>query len=162
MEEVGLHLRAHALVILPTQEREADLFGRSAFNRLYYSAYLTTKSILGEVLSDMPRSHKGTPEYLRGLATGRIAHIKRAAVRAGDHKLRQDCTNAKVAVDALAGLLEGANTVRETADYFPEIPVLFKTGHSFSLNATEVELAKAWPNQARQYARTILLVLKQA
>ena len=162
MEEVGLHLRAHALIILPTQEREADLFGRSAFNRLYYSAYLTTRSILGEVLNDMPRSHKGTPEYLRALATGRIASIKRRALRAGDNRLPQECTAAKVAANALATLLEEANKARETADYFPEIPVLFKPGHSFSLNATEVELAKSWPHQARQYSRTIIGVLKQA
>lgn len=157
MQIVARYLKDHALTIPGTLD--ADLFGRSAFNRYYYATYLAVKRKLKPRLPALPREHAVIPDYLRGLATGQIAQVKRAARRVGDHQLMQRCTYAKLAANELAELLVTGYGIRVIADYDPEVPVDFLGTGCFALNHVSVAEAEAWPRKADAYISSILAAL---
>lgn len=158
MEVVAQHLRSHALHLAAGED--ADLFGRSAFNRFYYSAYLLTKKDLQPVLPAIPAQHASIPDFLRSVARGEIAAVKKAAMRAEDHQLVQLCSVAQQAANGLADLLGTGYSTRVVADYRPDISVIFSAPAGFQLNSVDVSEAQSWPHRTRLYTRAILAALK--
>ena len=161
MEVVGSHLRAYTMTLHGTGD--ADLFGRSSFNRYYYATYLAVRKELLALLPDAPTQHATVPDYLRGSIQQRIRAIKTKAKRAGDPRLMQSCSVAKVAAEELASLLFKGYKTRVVADYEPDVSVQFATSsHEFSLDTVSSSEAQSWPHRARYLMRSISEVLRSA
>lgn len=142
----------------------ADLFGRSAFNRYYYSAYLITRDLLEELNPAWSRqSHKGIPELLKKAIVKKIkTNIKKAEkseiITSGEaSKLKSTILTA---TNELADLLSSAYDIRIIADYEPEIHIV-KDGSIFSLKKQSISSAKNWPNLAISYTTSIRKVWKE-
>lgn len=124
----------------------ADAFGRSAFNRYYYAAYLEVRSLLLMFNSRWKINHDEAPNYLRK----NLPKIFREEINR--QQKRHVITHAegmKISSAVLhsgsniAQVLEVAYKVRVISDYEPEEPVTFDQA-TFHLDShSEVE-AKGW------------------
>lgn len=65
------------------KETERDLFGRSAFNRYYYAAFLVTREMLGALRPTWRHTaHAAIPELLEaGLKKRLIGQIRRSRAK---------------------------------------------------------------------------------
>lgn len=158
MKLVADHLQRQAVPRAGTNE--GDLFGRSAFNRYYYSAFL----IVRNGLSDINRvwhgqNHAGVPALLNGQVSDELRRIKSVANRRRDWQLVNECAAAISAASDLSRMLEIARTAREAADYNPEILVSF-SGDRFSLNSISITDAHDWPVRAGAYMESVMKVLE--
>ena len=158
MESVARHLKDHALTLGPTDE--AALFGRSAFNRYYYSAFLLTKLYLLPVLPALPEKHAGIPEFLQGSVARELNRRKAQARRVDDHASIQLAHNARLAAVELAALLKTGYSARVVADYHLETPLDFYD-RGFKLNEVRVSEAETWPHKSRQLAVMIAGAMRQ-
>lgn len=157
MKLVGEHLSQIATA--RADAREADLFGRSAFNRYYYASFLTVRETLKQIDTKWAEpSHAEIPDLLRGQV---LKHIKKQARLLEDshqlsHSQAQSIINIAInATAALADLLTKAREVRRVADYEPEIPVT-KVGTVMRLADQTLDTAKGWPVRAEQQSGIIL------
>lgn len=161
MELVGSHLKSEAINRLPRPE--ADLFGRTAFNRFYYATYLEVRRGLAEMrhewAGDMP--HAAIPEILRGTIKKELSKGKQQAQKLDDQALVKRCASATSAALDLAKLLDEGRSVRVTADYHPEILIDFAHAPDFQLNSVPVNLALSWPHRARTLMQAIADAWKQ-
>jgi hypothetical protein len=138
-----------------------DEFGRSSFNRFYYSAYLEVRKELGALRAEwFGLKHASIPETLRGTVQKEIKRLLGKANKNGDHQLVQLCLSAKSASLNLADLLEKAYAARVVADYNPEIEVKFSETQ-FELNDVSVSIARTWPHRASAYMNSIATVWGQ-
>ncbi len=160
MEVVAQHLRLHTLLL--ASGADADLFGRSAFNRFYYSAFLTAKQLLSPTFPAIPQNHAGIPDFLRGTVRTHLSRVKKAAMRAGDLHTANDCSAAQRAAADLADLLAMGYTTRVVADYYPLEPVEFSSASGFKLNQIPVSEAQTWPHRSRAYSQLIINVMRNA
>lgn len=147
-----------------TEVSDADLFGKSAFNRYYYSAYLITRELLQELNPEWTRQpHKGIPELLKKAIVKKVKfNIKKAekleTMTHGEaSKLKSIIMTA---TNELANLLSSAYEIRITADYEPDIHIV-KSGAVFYLNKESIASAKKWPDQASSYTTSIRKVWKE-
>ncbi|MCE4535805.1 hypothetical protein LXT12_00840 [Pelomonas sp. P7] len=161
MERVGSYLRQEAVRLLP--QAEADLFGRTAFNRFYYATYLEVRSGLSKMKAEwtgeMP--HAMIPEILRGTVKKELTKGRAKALKADDHQLAAQCASAASAAMDLAKLLDEGRQVRVTADYYPEVLVNFARAPDFELNSVAVLSASSWPYRARVFMQVISGVWRQ-
>ena len=142
-----------------------DLFGRSAFNRYYYAAFLITREMLGEINPKWKKTpHKGIPELLQNAV--RKPAIKRLKLDAkkdlitnGEFSALQ--TKINNATSELANLLVQAYDVRLIADYEPEkhIAVVNKI---IVLSSCKLTSASNWANKANAYCKDIRKVWKDS
>lgn len=159
MEVVARYLVSETLRIdIPT---DRDQFGRSAFNRYYYAAFLLIRAELRPVVGSWPKTHAGVPEWLRGSILKELNKGVRQADRADDSDLKHLCESAKAAAIDLSKLMEHGYSVRVVADYDPETPVEFGNQGEFRLNTIKVTEAQAWPHRARAFARAIVAAWRQ-
>jgi hypothetical protein len=159
MEVVARYLVSEVQRINVPADR--DQFGRSAFNRFYYAAFLLVRTELKPVVGSWPNSHSGIPPWLRGSVLKELNRGVRLAERIDDEELRHQCESAKAAAIDLSRLMENSYSVRVVADYDPEIPVEFGNHGEFQLNTIKVAEAQAWPHRARTFARAIALAWRQ-
>jgi hypothetical protein len=149
MEIVARHLQEQASSKAPSQE--GDLFGRSAFNRYYYAAYLEVRLGLSgwrrEWEGDM--AHAKIPEILRGQVSKALKAGLRLAERNSDNEVASLCSFGITAAKDLAQLMDNGRSARVTADYNPEIRVEFSPDANFQLNTVGVNEARSWPGRAR-------------
>lgn len=157
MKLVGEHLSQVALARADTQE--AELFGRSAFNRFYYASYLTVREALKRIdIRWAEPSHAEIPSLLRGKV---LQHVKKKARQLEDrdqlsHAQAQSVINAATnATAALADLLTKAREVRRVADYEPDIPVR-RDGAVMRLADETLDSARGWPTRAERQSGIIL------
>lgn len=148
-----------------SDERNKDLFARSAFNRYYYAAFLITRDMLGEFKSEWKHTpHKGIPGLLEDALKKPVLDQLKKAVRNGIinigemSKLRQDLQNA---TSELANLLREAYDARIIADYEPEVAIEIK-GRVFSLKSYSLNAASGWANRASGHCKTIRRIWKDA
>lgn len=158
MEIVARHLKDQALALGKTDD--ATLFGRSAFNRYYYSAFLLTKQHLLPVLPDLPNRHAAIPEFLQGSVGRELSRRKAKARRVSDHPSVQLTQNARLAAIELAELLKVGYSARVIADYHPEQPIDFYE-RGLKLNEVRLSEAEAWPHKARHLAVLVVSAFKQ-
>lgn len=155
MESVALHLKSEAT--RRTDIYEKDAFGRSAFNRYYYAAYLLVKESFAKLreewAGDLP--HAQIPEMLRGNVKNTLTKGKRRARRTEDHDTFNLCERAISAAMGLAHLMDEARVTRVVADYKPELLVDFSEGVGYSLNTVSVLQAQNWPYKAKSYLSAI-------
>jgi hypothetical protein len=160
MQVVALHLRDHARQqTIPVADR--DCFGRSAFNRFYYAAYLGVRTELRGTISNWPDQHGAIPGFLKATVTRSIQAGSRVAGKAGDQELVALCGRAKAAAAELSSLLANAYGSRVTADYHPEVAIVFPVNGDFSLQSVAIEQAKTWPYKAVALASVIANAWRQ-
>jgi uncharacterized protein (UPF0332 family) len=138
-----------------------DLFGRSAFNRYYYSAFLAVRAALRKIDSKWTTpSHQAVPEVLKGEVLTRIKRQIRTSQRTGQisanegfHLLRA----AQTATSELSNLLSSARETRRIADYEPE-QLVQRAGSVVTLAECSLDTAKYWERRVDMHAKTILRV----
>lgn len=142
----------------------ADLFGRSAFNRYYYSAYLVTRAMLFELDPHWARmSHKAIPDFLQNGFPNRVRkEIQRALksnmINAGRASRYRTTLNSSTS--NLANLLLRAYDIRVVADYEPDKAIIIN-GTIMILESETASSASHWHNKASLYTKEILRIWKE-
>ena len=156
MKIVGDQLAAWALA--QTEDHKKDLFGRSAFNRYYYAAFLSTRQMLGEFKTEWERTaHRNIPDLLKGKLKKKLTSAIDLS-RPEGIKVRDEHNSS---VTALAVLLEQAYQVRISADYEPEVRIQ-QTNQAISLSGHTLTSAEEWPGRAASYCEAIRRAWKVA
>jgi hypothetical protein len=161
LHSVGEHLAQRAVAETGVL---ADAFGRSAFNRYYYAAYLATRELLGAV---EPRwtaqSHSEIPELLEKAFVRRIQGQAKALARSGaitDADRLRVSRQAASAAASMAATLRTAYAIRVTSDYEPQTTVCFGGGTFTLVNRTEGE-ARAWLTEIVRARATVTRILQE-
>lgn len=138
-----------------------DLFGRSSFNRYYYTLFLEIRKMLSELDSKWKKpQHAHVPAMLRGCVLNGIEHRRKLASKFGDEEAVKLCSIAKLSLEDLAQIMSSASAVRVVADYNPEIPVYADDNGSFQLANTSVETAHNWLFQAKIHIQNVKIAWK--
>lgn len=156
MKTVGEQLEKWA--IAQTNSQDKDIFGRSAFNRYYYSIFLITRKMLGEFDSSWKNTpHKEIPNLLKTSVITKVKKQLDISLRKGilgQTRKQQLIAKLTDAASELANLLIEAYDVRLVADYEPEIAV-HVNGKAISLNQTKLSSAQNWSDKASAYSKII-------
>ena len=162
MKIVGDHLAGVAAHI--GDPIEFDLFSRSAFNRYYYSAFLSVRSVLKSIDPAWAKpSHQSMPEVLKGEVLKRLKRQIRNAREQGlitDSKGSELYRTAGTAASELSNLLTSARETRRLADYEPEIRV-GKTSSGTTLGQWTLDAARNWERRVEAQSKTILNIYAQ-
>ena len=147
------------------QADEADAFGRTAFNRYYYAAFLSTRDLLIQIdrsWANLP--HGNIPGILE---TDLIRRLRKALKPLQDKglvaegKAKSLVNQAGSAGGEMASILRMAYKVRVTADYMPEEKVIFDPATFRLATHTEAE-AKQWLLRIDRNKGILLSVAKEA
>jgi hypothetical protein len=162
MKIVGDHLAGEAAN--RDDPTEFDLFSRSAFNRYYYSAFLSVRSVLKSIDPAWATpSHQSMPEVLKGEVLNRLKRQIRNAQKTGQitqTKGNQLFHIAGTAASELSNLLTSARETRRLADYEPETRVA-KNGSVTTLGEWTLEAARNWERRVDAQSKTILKIYVQ-
>jgi len=162
MKLVGEQLEKWALSRKISNEK--DLFGRSAFNRYYYSAYLVTREMLGEFKDDWKFcSHKSIPDLLEGEVKSKVKREIKKSLKSGLIKIGEYSrihTNITKATNDLANLLRQAYDIRCVADYEPEKEITMNKKIIY-LEHYKLSSAPGWTHQAHTYCNVIKKIWKE-
>lgn len=159
MKIVGDQLAAWALA--QAEDDKKDLFGRSAFNRYYYAAFLSTRQMLGELDTAWKKTpHKEIPKLLKRTLKRelKLAIDKRILTRGEGMRVIEQHNKS---VSDLADLLEQAYNARISADYEPEVRIQ-QTNKVISLGNHTLNSAKRWPGRTASYCKAIRKAWKEA
>lgn len=148
MERVAHHLQRAAIERRDTPH-DFDLFGRSAFNRYYYALFLVVRATVLRLNPKWEGDHSGLPGVLVGDLYKQIGRFRTSAHRKQDKETVELCNRALAAMNELSELMRGANAVRVTADYNPQVPVIDQGSDRFTLGPTNITTAHSWPERAR-------------
>lgn len=159
MEIVAQYLRVQALA--HSLETERDLFGRSAFNRFYYAAFLIVRADLGAAIPELPTQHAGIPDFLKTTVINKLAKGRERARRVQDTELVNLFSRARSAAHDLASLMTEGNSTRVLADYFPEESIVFAPDGEFHLRKISVSRAQSWPSKASHFAGTVVAAWRE-
>jgi hypothetical protein len=162
MKIVGDHLTGVAANRADVME--CDLFGRSAFNRYYYGAYLIAREMLMQLDPAWARTaHSDIPDLLEGAVINKIRKEAKNQEQAGllsktaSSSLRN---SAATAVTQLSQLLRSAYGVRIVADYDPGSQIS-RNGKILILVDHSTDEAKRWQGRATQATGTILNIWRR-
>lgn len=153
MEDVARHLQVEALraADFPTRDR----FGRSAFNRYYYSTFLQVRAMIAGMNGAWERlPHADYPSLLTGQIEKSIRRARSVAQKLGDAEFVSECGRAISAVRTLSSIMELGSATRVVADYEPGVDLIFN-GQRFSLQGVSINDAHEWPEQSRHLIRII-------
>lgn len=162
MQYVGSELEKLALT--DADPNNADLLGRSAFNRYYYAAFLITRETLGYMQPNWKgTAHAEIPNLLmNGLRKpARSAlnkQLKSGLLDKGDESRILSALNATGS--DLAQLLKLAYDARILADYEPEIKTT-KDGNVICLKNHKLTTARQWPQQATRHCAILKRIWKE-
>jgi hypothetical protein len=155
LENVAHHLQQQAV-----QQRrnaaQADVFGRSAFNRYYYAAFIRTRRLLTALDANWSKlPHKAYPELLKGQICKHFKYSQRKAERLRDKELVSACSKAASYTNELAEMFLTSNAIRVVSDYEPDEPIKFIDDARFSLRGVKITTAHEWPSKADTLCRFI-------
>ncbi len=158
MKIVGDKLRDIATA--STEPAALDQFGRSAFNRYYYAAYLAVRERLMVINDRWGKSpHKTLPEILsKSLCRAAAEQAKRLS-RAGVLDTAEGAKyvrSIRICAGSLAQMLTDAYEARRVADYEPRELVVRDSG-SLRLRNFTLRAAESWPSQAENAAAQMLI-----
>jgi len=142
----------------------ADAYGRTAFNRYYYAAFLSTRELLIHVERSwsQPR-HNNIPTLLKKTLVERLrTDVNRLRTKGvfTDGKAKSVLNKAISSATEMASILETAYIARVTADYEPEQKVVFEASTFRLATYTEAE-ARHWPTRINRHKGIILNVMKE-
>jgi hypothetical protein len=153
-----------ALRALGVAGDDADAFGRSAFNRFYYAAYLSVRDLLIRIDDAWGRqSHKTVPDLLEQAVLHRMRQQAKKLAKTGvlTHARQQQINSqANMAAADIASILRGAYTVRVTADYAPEVRVTFISS-GFRLENHSFDEARLWHDRIGKSKSTLLRISRE-
>jgi len=156
---VGDHLAAVAAGT--GDENEFDLFSRSAFNRYYYSAFLSVRSVLKTLDPAWATpSRQSMPAVLKGEVLNRLKRHVRTAQKTGQishTKGNQLVRTAGTAASELSNLLVSARETRRLADYEPETRVM-RAGSTTTLGQWTLDAARNWERRVEAQSKTIMKI----
>ncbi|MDP1548660.1 MAG: hypothetical protein Q8L97_00665 [Nitrosomonas sp.] len=159
MKIVGDQLEKWAHI--QSESHKKDLFGRSAFNRYYYAAFLITREMLGNYKSEWKRTpHAEIPKLLKSSFSKPVINQMNINQKKGlmttseASRLRK---KLKTATSELANLLKEAYDARVIADYDPETTITIE-GNNISLKFYKLNSASSWADRASGYCKTIYSV----
>jgi len=155
MERVAHHLQLHALGLDSSDDR--DVFGRSAYNRYYYAAFLRARTMMTRLNPTQwaELAHATYPALLGGEIRKELKKGKERSRRVGDAQAVSAFSRALTAADGIAALMRDASSVRVVADYNPHIPIEFLPGGRFSLNNVDITTAHQWVTKVDTWATAI-------
>ncbi|MBN4054444.1 hypothetical protein JYT87_01910 [Nitrospira defluvii] len=163
MECVGEKLKNYALS--ENDRIKKDLFGRSAFNRYYYAAFLITREMLGAIEPKWKKTpHRAIPKLLKDAVCKPVVKrleqsAKKDLLTNGElSALRSKLTKATT---ELANLLHQANNVRLIADYEPENHIVVNN-KIIILSFCTLTSANTWANRAKAHCKDIRKVWKDS
>jgi hypothetical protein len=141
----------------------ADAFGRSAFNRYYYAAYLQARGLLIKVNPDWDVSHSDAPtlveKSLVGIVRKEVRRKERSGLISHTESMRITSTVA-TACTAIAEVLRVAYKVRVISDYKPEEDVMFEN-ETFNLDSHTEGEARMWAGVVEVQKGRILRACKE-
>jgi hypothetical protein len=159
MQIVGLYLQKEAI---KNHGTDRDQFARSAYNRYYYTVFLSARAMLEKLDSKWSRTpHKSYPALLNGSIAKSFRDAKSRARRNGDHELVSKLDGGIRAAQALAKVMNKAYGIRVVADYEPAEFVDFSSADRFSLKSVEITEAHGWEGAVELWTRTILQAWRQ-
>lgn len=148
MKRVADHLADQAMRAPDNGERDA--FGRSSYNRYYYSTFLIVREGLRrmQVINDSGEiAHASLPQMLNGSIRDRLNRNRSRATKIQDRDSVRVFSDALTAARDLALLMNEARGIRTVADYHPETSIIFSQ-QGFQLMSMEIAHARNWPNRA--------------
>jgi len=154
-ETVANHLQEKAIQ-LRNKSDLADAFGRSAFNRYYYSTFLRTREMLRAL--ELTKDEKIHGKYPSILENDVIKLLEKALDL---HKKMEDEKGAELFNEAirqckdLSELIKKAQGVRNISDYELSTKIEFSNENSFELNGVSIMQAKNWPVKAENVCNLI-------
>lgn len=163
MKLVGDQLSTWAL----SQKDDAaqDVFGRSAFNRYYYAAFLVTRAMLSEFDTKWKKqNHSSIPSLLTTTLKKRVKASLDKNVKAGlmsEGERGKLLASLSSSTSELSNLLLGAYSLRCVADYEPE-ELIAVDGRIIKLQSEKLTSAKSWPDKANSYCKVIRRVWQEA
>ena len=167
MNIVGDHLADVARRSKASDKIGFDLFGRSAYNRYYYSVFLHVRMVLMTIDSrwapPYKLAHNSVPGLFRGRVLTKLTKQLEVAQKSGQitpDEAKQMFSWAHTAAEELAMLLDSAREVRTVADYHPETAVT-REGAVIKLSDCKLDTAKNWKRRAETLAKTILYIYGQ-
>lgn len=164
MKLVGEALNNLALENHPIADR--NLYGRSAFNRFYYAAFLITREMLAFLDPNWKTTpHKEIPNRLRDTIRKRLKKSVDQFHKQGIVTLAEKSrliNRLNEATEELAEMLERAYDARVIADYKPDLLISIENNKVIRLQAHKLNSAKSWPDRASAYCKTIISVWKEA
>lgn len=143
---VGTTLSEKAKKNVNIDRDKADAFGRSAFNRYYYAAYLEVRDLLLKFEPNWKIKHADAPKYLKTnlkdiFMKKIIKYQKNDLITVGQgSKIKSDIIDAGTKI---AQVLEDGYKVRTISDYFPLEAVTFEN-NTFSLDSHSESEAQKW------------------
>lgn len=153
MEDVAHYLQVEANKSTDLMTR--DRFGRSAFNRYYYSTFLQVRVMISSMDTAWGRlPHADYPPLLNGKIQKTIKSARNVAAKVGDTEFVGECSRAISAINTLSDLMKTGSATRVIADYEPDINLIFN-GQRFSLQGVSINDAHEWPQRSRQLIKTI-------
>ena len=163
MERVGAQLKHWAIDGCPDAAK--DVFGRSAYNRYYYAAFLTTKDMLATLGKLCGKKgwgktpHKAIPDCLQGCVSKKFKKQLKVSIKTtllNQEEGAKSSEQFQSNINALADLMKSSYEVRIVADYEPEIRIVWgDDGRSPSLNGYGLSSARDWHKKARIYCKEI-------
>lgn len=131
-------------------ESEMDAFGRSAFNRFYYSSYLEARDLLGRFNPAWRgQGHADVPNLLKDSAKGILLRAAKKARNVMTHVEIMKSLNLGISgLDELAQILKEAYAIRVLADYQPETKTI-RIANKISLGSANLASAQYWPRRTR-------------
>ena len=127
--------------------KRVDKFGRTAFNRYYYSLFLENFELVTTLNNSWKTvSHKDLPSLLIGKV---FKKIKDKAIKLNKEKLINDkeledyTHRAQSALSELSNILNESRAIRVIADYNPDI-VAIRTKNIIKLSDQSTKNAKRW------------------
>ncbi|HHN8404033.1 TPA: hypothetical protein ACRRXZ_002560 [Morganella morganii] len=162
MQYVGSELERLALT--NTDPNNADLLGRSAFNRYYYAAFLITRETLGFMQPNWKgTAHAEIPNLLENALRKPAKTALTKQVRSGlldKSKESRLLAELKAVGNELSQLLRLAYDARILADYEPEIKTT-KNGGVICLKTHKLTTASQWPKQAEKQCAKLKRIWKE-
>lgn len=145
---------------------DADAFGRTAFNRYYYAAYLTVRELLERVDASWGREgHANVPGLLEGALLKKVKGMARKQEKVGVlAKAREQVLvkQATAASSEIASILKSAYSVRVAADYEPSHVVLFDHDHcGFRLIGHTDAEARNWMGRVERQKGILLSIVDE-
>lgn len=162
MQVVGDYLIREASQI--TAETDKDLFGRSAFNRYYYAAFLTIRRLFSEVddnLNEPP--HGQIPELLTVTLHRKFKRIINKQERDGfmtTDQAQELRSSVHQALQSLADLMRYAYSIRKVADYQPETKIELSNG-LIEIAGCESSVARSWCDEVEVKVNQVCDIWRQ-
>lgn len=137
-------------------ESDMDAFGRSAFNRYYYSAYLTARELLGHFDPEWrTQGHSNVPGLLKDSVKEVFLKAARKARRTMPGiQVDKSLNQAINGLGELANILTEGYAIRVLADYTPETKAVRESG-KITLGPASLSSAAFWPKRSKVLASIV-------